>query len=595
MNSNRGTYPYLSNKDNYNYNVRNYPNPNYMNYNNGNNNNILYHYYDNNYDFYRKGQEHVKKVEDKILQMKIQKFNELSEACTFSPIVHSPPRYINKRSSKGKNKGLNRCLTSTNLKKRNYLNIDDNSKDKKNPSNQNIIKMKNNINKIIDEYADDYYNNYPQKKISKKRPRSYSASKIKNNKNENSIYKKREEEIIKERVFPFFPTIKYGVEVKSTFADRQNKWLKDKEENENKIKEELDKQQKEFDKKFKRPKDEVEKIFDNLYKKQTKKDKERQMEREKEKEKSKKKPIIDWAQRNKDNTKLSRGEYEWKNKNKKKSNNNQKVEGKSFNDFMGNKDNKKDNNKDKKENKDNKDKKNNVANKAKGNEAEIKKSIHKSDEAPLPINKDEQKELPMLDSQLKYVDESKKDKENNKGTSGELLPMLSDQIKCVEEPKKNEPVKSGSKRNSKPNNIDSNEKRLPMLNEQIISVEEPKKSEPVPSSSKGNNKPNDIYKDENRLPMLSDQIKSFEEQKRDEPNNRLPMLDDQIKFSSNPINDFDQNGNYDVKQSDLMLNNSDISLSLNLEEKKKQFENQKLLDKIEGKSAAFNQIKKDKK
>jgi hypothetical protein len=605
MNSNRGTYPYLSNKDNYNYNVRNYPNPNYMNYSNGNNNNILYHYYDNNYDFYRKGQEHVKKVEDKILQMKIQKFNELSEACTFSPIVHSPPRYINKRSSKGKNKGLNRCLTSTNLQKRNYLNIDDNSNDKKKPSNQNIIKMKNNINKIIDEYADDYYNNYPKKKISKKRPRSYSASKIKNNKNENSIYKKREEEIIKERVFPFFPNIKYGVDVKSTFAERQNKWLKDKKENENKIKEELDKQQKEFDKKFKRPKDEVEKIFDNLYKKQTKKDKERQIEREKEKEKSKKKPIIDWDQRNKKNTKLSRGEYEWKNKNKnknkKKSNNNQKVEGKSFNDFMGNKDNKKDNNednKDKKENKDNKDKKNNknnVANKAKGNEIEIKKSIHKSGEAALPINKDQQKELPMLDSQLKYVDESKKDKENNKGNSGELLPMLSDQIKSVEEPKKNEPVKSGSKRNSKPNNIDSNENRLPMLSEQIISVEEPKKSEPVPSISKGNSKPNDIYKDENRLPMLSDQIKSVEEQKRDEPNNLLPMLDDQIKFSSNPVNDFDQNGNYDVKQSDLTLNNSDIYLSLNLEEKKKQFENQKILDKIEGKSAAFNQIKRDKK
>ena len=143
--------------------------------------------------------------------------------------------------------------------------------------------------------------------------------------------------------------------------------------------------------------------------------------------------------------------------------------------------------------------------------------------------------------------------------------------------------------------IDSNENRLPMLSEQIISVEEPKKSEPVPSISKGNSKPNDIYKDENRLPMLSDQIKSVEEQKRDEPNNLLPMLDDQIKFSSNPVNDFDQNGNYDVKQSDLTLNNSDIYLSLNLEEKKKQFENQKILDKIEGKSAAFNQIKRDKK
>lgn len=203
--------------------------------------------------------------------------------------------------------------------KRNYLNIDDNLNDKKNPSNQKIIKMKNNINKIIDDYADDYYKNYPQKKISKKRPRSYSASKIKNNNKEDSIYKKREVEIRKERMFPFFPNIKYGVEVKSTFADRQNKYLSDKEENEKKIKDELDKQQKEYEKKYKRPKKEVEEIFKNLYDKKTGKDKEKQLEKEKEKEKSKKKkPIIDWDARIKKNTKESRGEYEWKNKPKKK-------------------------------------------------------------------------------------------------------------------------------------------------------------------------------------------------------------------------------------------------------------------------------------
>ena len=609
MNSNRGTYPYLSNQDNYNYNVRNYPNPNYMNYCNGNNNSILYHYYDNNYDFYRKGQEHVKKVEDKILQMKIQKFNELSEACTFSPIVHSPPRYINKRSSKGTNKGLNRCLTSTNLQKRNYLNIDDNSNDKKNPSNQKIIKMKNNINKIIDDYADDYYKNYPQKQISKKRPRSYSASKIKNNQKEDSIYKKREIEIRKERMFPFFPNIKYGVEVKSTFADRQNKYLSDKEENEKKIKDELDKKQKEYEKKYKRPKKEVEEIFKNLYDKKTGKDKEKQLDKEKEKEKSKKKkPIIDWDARIKKNTKESRGEYEWKNKPKKKSNNNQKFEGKSFNDFIGKKDNKKDNNednkednKDKKENKDNKDKKtnknnkNNAVNNTKGSTKEIEKSISNKNAVPIPLDKDQQKDLPMLDSQIKYVDESKKKEENSNGANGELLPMLSQQIKFVEEPKKNEPVKNGSKRNSKPNNIDSKEQRLPMLNEQIISIEEPKKNEPVPTGIKGNSKPNNIDKNENRLPMLNEQLISVETQKKDEPNNLLPMLDDQLKFSSNPTNQFDQDGNYDIKQSDLMRSNSDISLSINLEEKAKQFEKDKLLDNIKGKSAAINQLKKDKK
>jgi len=566
MNSNRGTYPYLSNKDNYNYNVRNYPNPNYINYNNGNNN-ILYHYYDGNYDFYKKGQEHLKKVEDKILQMKIQKFNELSEACTFSPIVHSPPRYINKRSSKGKNKGLNRCLTSTNLQKRNYLNIDDNSTDNKKPKNQNLVNMKNSINKIIDDYAADYYNNYPQKQIKKKRPRSYSASKIKNNNKENSIYKKREEEILKERVFPFFPNVKPGVEIKSTFAQRQNEWLENKEEKEKKIKKELDKQQKELNKKFKKPKEEVEKIFDNLYKPvEDKIKKEKEMKEEKEKEKKKKKPIINWDVRNKKNTKASRGEYDWKKKSKKKSNNNSpKEEGTSFKDFMGKKDNKKDINEDIKESKDSK------------SIIESKKDIKGSDKNPAPatLDKDQQKELSMLDSQIRHVDESKKKEE--------ILPMLSDQIKFVEEPKKNESVKNGSKRNSKPNNIDATESRLPMLADQIKSVEEPKKNEPVTSGNKEERK----SKDESRLPMLDDQIKSSEEPKKKEAESRLPMLDDQIKFS--------ENENYDIKQSDLMLNSSDMSLSLNLEEKAKQYKDQKLLDGIKGKSDAIRQIKNEQK
>ena len=201
----------------------------------------------------------------------------------------------------------------------------------------------------------------------------------------------------------------------------------------------------------------------------------------------------------------------------------------------------------------------------------------------------------MLDSQIKYVDESKKKEENSNGANGELLPMLSQQIKFVEEPKKNEPVKNDSKRNSKPNNIYSKEQRLPMLNEQIISIEEPKKNEPVPTGIKGNSKPNNIDKNENRLPMLNEQLISVETQKKDEPNNLLPMLDDQLKFSSNPTNQFDQDGNYDIKQSDLMRSNSDISLSINLEEKAKQFEKDKLLDNIKGKSAAINQLKKDKK
>ena len=62
--------------------------------------------------------------------------------------------------------------------------------------------MKNNINKIIEDYAAYYYNNYPPKQINKKRPYSFSASKIKNNKNETSIYQKIEEERIVKKLYP---------------------------------------------------------------------------------------------------------------------------------------------------------------------------------------------------------------------------------------------------------------------------------------------------------------------------------------------------------------------------------------------------------
>ena len=61
--------------------------------------------------------------------------------------------------------------------------------------------MKNNINKIIKDYAAYYYNNYPPKQINKKRPYSFRASK-KNNKNETSIYQKIEEERIVKKLYP---------------------------------------------------------------------------------------------------------------------------------------------------------------------------------------------------------------------------------------------------------------------------------------------------------------------------------------------------------------------------------------------------------
>ena len=45
-------------------------------------------------------QEHLKKVEDKILQLRIQQFNEISEKCTFNPKVNDYRKYLSNSPNK---------------------------------------------------------------------------------------------------------------------------------------------------------------------------------------------------------------------------------------------------------------------------------------------------------------------------------------------------------------------------------------------------------------------------------------------------------------------------------------------------------------
>ena len=268
-------------------------NINYSNYNNIDDNNAEYHYYDEDYDFYENEKDHVKKVQDKILQLKLKNLEKISKECTFSPEINPIPKYLNLNNIYNKNN-----LTEYNTSHRDYLNNNNiiNNSPNINYHSKNI--SKNRDNKINEEYADDYYNIYPKQLSTKKkrRPRSYSGSK---NDNEYSIYKARKEELSKlfKEQYPFMPNVKFNknIQIKSTFDERQKKLIKDKEK--------LYKQKEEEEKKYieekrkNRTKTDNKEVVKRLYDNEATKIKER-LKKEKE-EKSKKKNVIDWSKKRK--------------------------------------------------------------------------------------------------------------------------------------------------------------------------------------------------------------------------------------------------------------------------------------------------------
>ena len=254
----------------YHYNNNEYENNEY----NTDNNNAIYHYYDEEYDFYKKENDYIKKVKDKILELKLKKIDKLSKECTFSPEINKTPKYLNKN--------MNNYLTDYNISHRNYL------RNNNNLINKTIERKIPKKDRINDEYAEDYYNIYPGKLSNnkKKRSRSYSETK-----NEYSIYKTRKEELSKliQEKCPFMPNIKHNknIEIKSTFDERQKKFIKDKEEMLKKKEEEELKKIKELQKQNNRSKTNSKEVVKRLYDKQAEKIKER-LKKEKE-EKSRKK------------------------------------------------------------------------------------------------------------------------------------------------------------------------------------------------------------------------------------------------------------------------------------------------------------------
>ena len=196
-----------------------------MNYDNYNYNNLYYPNYGNNYiyyDFYRKEQDHVKRVEDKIFQLKVKKYNDISEQCTFNPQINRFPKYCYNSKNKSKNKHLNRSLTSININDRNFFNINNTN----NEDSQNIKEIKMKTDK----------KDYLLHKNKKIKPRSFSASKLKTkeNKKELSIDKKDGEQSInksKEKKSNV-PSIKNNIENKNlkVFDEKQKIYIEEKQD-----------------------------------------------------------------------------------------------------------------------------------------------------------------------------------------------------------------------------------------------------------------------------------------------------------------------------------------------------------------------------
>ena len=122
----------------------------------------------NIHDFYQKEQNHVRKVEDKIMKLTMKQLKELEQACTFSPKVHEIPDYIIKNKINSSYFGTydNNYYNINNIKYINDLPY----------QNDKIQNMKININKIIDDYAMDYYD-IPLNNTKKNKKGSSSASK----------------------------------------------------------------------------------------------------------------------------------------------------------------------------------------------------------------------------------------------------------------------------------------------------------------------------------------------------------------------------------------------------------------------------------
>ena len=290
-----------------------------------NNINYIDKYLNEDYEFYKNEKEHIKKVQDKIFQMKLKKLDKISQECTFRPEINEMPKYLYE-GKKGENNLTDINLDYENNYKNNIYNINNNLNH--NSFNNSKSFSRKRKNKLTEEFSDDYYNVYPKKRKNYSNSRSNSQGK---NKKEFSVYKAKKEQLnnLFNEQYPFIPSIRENkkYQIKTSFDERQKKFLDDKRKLfEQKEKEQL-KEIQEMKNYYNKSKANIKELVKKLYDKEAEKIKERLKI---EKELSKKKKIIDWDKRNKINKEKYPEEYKinFKPKDKKliESNSQRKIE-----------------------------------------------------------------------------------------------------------------------------------------------------------------------------------------------------------------------------------------------------------------------------
>ena len=269
-----------------------------------NNNNYIDKYLHDDYDFYQNEKDYIKKVQDKIFQMKLQKLDKISQECTFSPEINEVPKYLYETKS-GENNLTDINYDYENNYKNKIYNINNNLNH--NSFNNSKSFSRKRKNKLAEEFSEDYYNVYPKKRKNYSNSRSHSHGK---NTNEFSVYKAKREQLnnLFNEKYPFIPSIRENkkYQIKSSFDERQKKFIEDKKKLfEQKEKEQL-KEIQEMKKYSNKSKTNIKELVKKLYDKEAEKIKERLKI---EKELSKKKKIIDWDKRNKINKEKNPEDY----------------------------------------------------------------------------------------------------------------------------------------------------------------------------------------------------------------------------------------------------------------------------------------------
>ena len=238
----------------------------------------------NSYDFYNNQTSHLEKINEKIVNMKIEKINEIEQNCTFRPKIN-----------KYKSNKLNLNNNDNNLKNEpRYIQLNKDAKIRK----ENLDNLK--LQLLNNELEKEYLSN-PQNSRSKSinndplyYEKLYNDAKILKQKNLDNVKKANEE-------FSFIPEINENKDyiVSLSFQQRTNKsienkkkFMKIKEEKENEFINKINQKLKNVD---------SNELINRLYNQEIDKIKMKQIKKLEEEKKNKKPCIIDWEKLFKEN------------------------------------------------------------------------------------------------------------------------------------------------------------------------------------------------------------------------------------------------------------------------------------------------------